>query len=47
MIVGMIGRVFRAVARVRPSDASRDLDRVGEELVGLEQRRAQRPTTSR
>jgi|GEM_PF-1807124 hypothetical protein len=47
MIVGVIGRIFRAVGRVRGGDPGRDLERVGTELVDLERRHAQRPTTER
>ena len=47
MIVGLVGRLFRAIARIRRSEGSADLDRVGAELVRLEARRAQRPTSSR
>ncbi len=47
MIVGLIGRAFRAVARVERSERGADLAHVGDELVRLEARRAQRPATSR
>ena len=47
MIVALIGRAFRAVARARPSEGSADLEHVGAELLRLEARRAQRPTSSR
>jgi hypothetical protein len=47
MIVGAIGRCFRAVARLRPGEPGRDLDLVGAELVRLERRIPQRPATSR
>ena len=47
MIVALIGRAFRALARVRPSEGSAELDHVGAELLRLEARRAQRPASSR
>ena len=47
MIVGAVGRVFRVLARLRPSESAGDLDHVGQELLRLEARRAQRPATSR
>ncbi|MGA8710838.1 MAG: hypothetical protein ACLP8Y_01315 [Thermoplasmata archaeon] len=47
MIAGLVGRLFRAVARLRARDGSADLDHVGAELLRLESRRAQRPVTSR
>lgn len=47
MIVGFVGRLFRAVARLHLAEGADDLDRVGEELVRLEARRSQRPVTSR
>jgi len=47
VIVGLFGRLFRAVARLHRSEATADLDHVGAELVRLERRRAQRPATSR
>lgn len=47
MIVGLVGYLFEAVARVRPDERSADLGHVGEELVRLERRRRQRATTSR
>lgn len=47
MIVGLVGRVFRLVARVHPSERSTRLDHVGAELIRLEARRAQRRTISR
>jgi hypothetical protein len=47
VIVGLVGRIFRAVGRLRGGDAGRDLEHVGSELVALEQRRAQRSTTDR
>jgi len=46
MILGMIGRAFRAVARLRPGDGGRDLDHVGRELVDLDRRVAPQPATS-
>ncbi len=47
MIVGLLGRLFRAVGRVLPDGTGGDLEHVGEELLRLEQRRAQIRTTSR
>ncbi|MGP8158290.1 MAG: hypothetical protein ACLPWO_01570 [Thermoplasmata archaeon] len=47
MIVALFGRAFRAVARLRWTEGSDDLDHVGAELLRLEARRAQRPVTSR
>ena len=47
MIVGLVGRTFRALAVWRSGEAAEDLDHVGAELVRLEARRAQRPVTSR
>jgi hypothetical protein len=47
VIVGLIGRAFRAIARVQRPEKGEDLGHVGEELLRLEARRAQRPTTSR
>jgi hypothetical protein len=47
MIVGLIGRLFGAVAKLRPGDAGRDLGTVGDELRRLEQVPRQRPATSR
>jgi len=47
MIVGLLGRLFRGLARLRPGEAGSDLDHVGAELLRLEARRAQRPVTSR
>jgi len=47
MIVGLIGRAFRALARLRPGDAGADLDHVGRELVDLERAPAPPSTTSR
>lgn len=47
MIVGVLGRLFRAVGQVRGGPEGADLDRVGAELVRLERRRRQRPVTSR
>ncbi len=38
MIVELVGRLLRALARLRPGDAGRDLDHVGAELVRLGQR---------
>jgi len=47
MIAGLVGRALRAVAKLTPGDAGKDLDRVGEELVRLDRRPAQPPRTSR
>ncbi|HXQ79015.1 MAG: hypothetical protein WB788_02525 [Thermoplasmata archaeon] len=47
MIVGLIGRLFRAVGRLHVADGGDDLEHVGNELVRLEGRRSQRPVTSR
>jgi len=47
MIVGWVGRAFRALSRLRTGEARWDLEHVGQELARLEQRRAQRPATSR
>jgi hypothetical protein len=47
MIVGMLGRALRAVARLTRGESGADLDHVGAELVRLERRRAQPPATSR
>jgi hypothetical protein len=47
MIVGAVGRLFVAVARLRPGPTSEPLAHVGEELLRLERRRPQVPRTSR
>ena len=47
MMVGLIGQLFRALSRIRRSEGSVELDHVGAELLRLEARRAQRPTSSR
>jgi hypothetical protein len=47
VIAGLVGRLFRAVAQLRLTDGSDDLDHVGSELIRLEARRVQRPVTSR
>jgi hypothetical protein len=47
MIVGLIGRVFQAVGRLRGGAAGDDLTRVGGELRRLESAPTQRPATSR
>jgi hypothetical protein len=47
MIAGFVGRLFRVVARLRDTEGSPDLDRVGAELERLEKRRAQLAVTSR
>jgi hypothetical protein len=47
MISGIVGRLFVAVAHLRPGAGSEPLAHVGRELVRLESRRPQAPTTSR
>jgi hypothetical protein len=47
MIAGLIGRCFRAVARLTRGEGRADLDHVGAELVRLEARRAQDRASSR
>ncbi|MCI4364479.1 MAG: hypothetical protein L3K10_00210 [Thermoplasmata archaeon] len=47
MMVGLIGRLFVAAARLRPGSAGSDLAHVGEELRRLARPPAQLPTTSR
>jgi hypothetical protein len=47
MILGLIGRLMKAMARFRSGDARTDLERVGDELVRLDRRRPQTPATSR
>jgi hypothetical protein len=47
MLLGLIGRAMRAIARLRSGEERADLDHVGEELVRLDRRRPQPPTTSR
>lgn len=47
MIVGIVGRIFRAAARLRPSEAGAALDHVGRELVDLERPAPQPAVTSR
>jgi len=47
MLLGLIGRLLKALARLRPGDARADLEHVGDELVRLDQRRPQRRATSR
>jgi len=47
VIVGVLGRLFRAVGQLRGGPQGADLDRVGAELLRLETRRAQRAVTSR
>ena len=47
MLLGLIGRAMKALARFHPGDSSADLEHVGEELVRLDRRRPQPPTTSR
>ncbi len=46
-VVGFVGRLFVAAARLRPGPASEPLRRVGQELVRLERDRPPAPTTSR
>ncbi|MGD0249720.1 MAG: hypothetical protein ABSB97_02365 [Thermoplasmata archaeon] len=47
MIVGLVGRLFTAAARLRPGPTSEPLAHVGEELVRLERPRPQAARTSR
>jgi len=47
VIVALVGRVFRVLARLYPTEGSEDLDHVGAELLRLEGRRVQRPVSSR
>ncbi|HTP54705.1 MAG TPA: hypothetical protein VML94_07105 [Thermoplasmata archaeon] len=47
MIERIVGRIFQLVGRLRGGDGGRDLERVGRELVDLERRRAQRPSSER
>lgn len=47
MLLGVIGRAMKALARFRTGEARSDLEHVGEELVRLDRRRPQPPTTSR
>lgn len=47
MIAGLIGRAFRSLAALRRGDAGDDMDQVGAELLRLERRSPQAPTTSR
>ncbi|MGI0129950.1 MAG: hypothetical protein ACREEC_07365 [Thermoplasmata archaeon] len=47
MILGLIGRVFRAAARFTPGESGRDLAHVGDELIRLDRRPRQRRATSR
>jgi len=47
MILGLLGRLMKAVAKLRGGDAASDLAHVGDELVRLDRSRAQPPTTSR
>lgn len=41
MIVGLVGRLFRVLARLQRGASAADLDHVGSELLRLEARRAQ------
>jgi hypothetical protein len=47
MLLGLIGRAMKALARLRSGEARDDLDHVGDELVRLDRRPVQPPTTSR
>ncbi len=47
MIPGLIGVTFRALARLRPGEAGRDLDHVGAELVRLDRASGPPATISR
>ena len=47
MIVGLLGRVFQVVGRVRGGDPGADLAHVGSELVRLERSVPQPAATSR
>ncbi len=46
MLVGLLGRLLRVVARFTPGEAGRDLDHFAQELVRLDRRGAQRRVTS-
>ncbi len=47
MLLGVLGRLMKALAHVRTGEARTDLEHVGEELVRLDRRRPQPPATSR
>ena len=47
MLLGVLGRLMKAVAKIRGGDAGSDLEHVGDELVRLDRRRPQPPATSR
>jgi len=47
MLLGLIGRLMKVMARFRSGDARTDLDHVGDELVRLDRLRPQPRTTSR
>jgi len=47
MLLGLIGRAMKFLARFRTGEARSDLEHVGDELVRLDRRPAQRPVTAR
>jgi hypothetical protein len=47
MLLGLLGRAMKALARLRTGEARADLEHVGDELVRLDRRTPQRPATSR
>jgi hypothetical protein len=47
VLLGLIGRAMKVLARFRSGEARADLDHVGDELVRLDRRPAQAPATSR
>lgn len=47
MLLGLIGRVMKVLARFRSGEARRDLEHVGDELVRLDRRPPQARATSR
>jgi hypothetical protein len=47
VLLGLIGRAFRLLARFTDGEARRDLAHVGDELVRLDRRPPQAPATSR
>jgi hypothetical protein len=47
VIVALVGRLFRALARLRLTEGSEDLDHVGAELLRLGRPPAHRPESSR
>ena len=47
MLLGLLGRLMKAMARFRSGEARADLDHVGDELVRLDRRRPQPRATSR